>query len=163
MISLQGKRLKLIFETKSPEKNSLLKVQPCTFAEKSPIYSALSSISRENINGSRNAYFKKKSYFIGTVFFASLNLQCDQKSAHFLSRFDDFLIFDASLFKITFVSHPMLFEKKNINFGKTKISFVHIIFKLCFILSWHRRPMKIDSKYLETWPWFKCTPLNCTI
>lgn len=57
------------------------------------------------------------------------------------------------------VTDSMLYEKYW--FWGKNMFYVHIILKLCFILSWNGRPMQMDNKYLETWPWFKCAALNC--
>lgn len=59
------------------------------------------------------------------------------------------------------VTDSMLYEKYW--FWGKNMFYVHIILKLCFILSLNGRPMQMDNKYLETWPWFKCASLNCTI
>lgn len=87
----------------------------------------------------RRFFFLKLLYWNSTLY-VFLNLQRDQNSAHFLYLFGDFLIFDVSTFEyISLLSRIQCFMKKYWFWGKNMF-YVHIILKLCFILSWNGRP-----------------------
>lgn len=124
---------------------------------------ALLLVEKASMKVVRRFFFFKKLLYWNSTLYVFLNLQRDQNFAHFLYLFGDFLIFDVSTFEyISLLSRIQCFMKKYWFWGKNMFH-VHIILKLCFILSLNGRPMQMDNKYLETWPWFKCASLNCTI